>query len=97
MSLTDVPRRMPWDEAWRITKILLTDPTSWVHAALAGWQFPEESSATVLRDLYDLQHRSKAKRRPKPYPRPWDRKAETHGDAVSLDKYRAMRDATESR
>lgn len=47
----------------------------------------------TLRDLYDLQYMSKAKRKPKPYPRPWDEKPTRTGDGTSLtvEQYRAVR------
>ena len=62
---------MGWDEAWRLTDVLLIDPSSQVAAAVAGWDYPSSREDITLRDLYDLQHITKVKRKPKPYPRPW--------------------------
>lgn len=71
---------MTWGEAIRLTTILSADPSSHVGAALAGWDHPASREALILMDLYDLQHQSKAKRRPKPYPRPFpDRHKRTFG------------------
>lgn len=62
---------MTWGEAIRLTFVLAADPSTAIGAALAGWSHPTPREAIVLMDLYDLQHTSKSKRTPKPYPRPW--------------------------
>lgn len=62
---------MSWGEALTLTTVLASDPSSHVAAALGGWSHPMTRTDMTLRDLYDLQHMSKAKRKPKPYPRPW--------------------------
>lgn len=77
-------RKMPWGEAYRLSEILLGDPSSMLGAALAGWQYPLTRGELTLRDLYDLQHRSKSKRKPKPYPRPWDKKPVKIGGGTGL-------------
>jgi hypothetical protein len=85
---------MDWGEAWRLTLVLVADPTSQVCAAVSRWQHPLSWEGIALRDLYDLQHSSKAKRKPKPYPRPWDKPSKTYGggvNAVPSDVYRAIR------
>jgi hypothetical protein len=85
---------MDWAEAWRLTLVLVADPTSQVCAALSHWQYPLSWEGIALRDLYDLQHTSKSKKRPKPYPRPWDKPPKKHGAGsnLSLDEYQALRD-----
>jgi hypothetical protein len=40
-------------------------------ATLEGWDYAMPRDVAVLMDLYDLQHASKSKKTPKPYPRPW--------------------------
>ncbi len=68
---------MTWGEAWRLTGLLAADPSSYVGAALSGWEQPVSHIDLRLRDLYDLTHLVAAvgsKRKPKPYPRPWDQK-----------------------
>ena len=54
---------MDWAEAFRLTTILAGDPSSQVCAALAGWTYPLDWSGIALRDLYDLQHSSKSKKK----------------------------------
>jgi hypothetical protein len=85
---------MSWGEALRLTFILAVDPTSQVCAALAGWVHPLSFEGIALRDTYDLLHQVNAKKRPKPYPRPWDKPAKKHGAGsnLSLDEYQALRD-----
>lgn len=63
---------MSWAECWRLTALLAADPSSQVGAAFAGWQYPVQRADLTMRDLFDLQHKSKTKRKAKPYPRPWD-------------------------
>ena len=61
---------MSWREAWNLVGVLAGDPSSQVGAAMAGWESARSAEWLLLADLYDLQHQSKAKRTPKPYPRP---------------------------
>lgn len=85
---------MGWAEAYRLMVQLCLDPASHVAAALAGWQRPASDGALVIADLFDLQHRSKSKRKPKPYPRVWDKKPVRHGNrAVSLSEWKRMKEA----
>lgn len=65
---------MSWREAWNLTHILTKDSSSQVGAAFAGWDTPRSAEWLILADLYDLQHTSKAKRKPTPYPRPVPKK-----------------------
>lgn len=55
--------------------MLVRDPRSYLHAAIAGWKHPVSFDWIVTADLYDLTNAKGAKRRPKPYPRPWTDKA----------------------
>lgn len=70
-------KAMRWGEAYRLALLLAQDPGTQVAAAVAGWVHPLAREALVLADLYDLQHMSKAKKRPRAYPRPWGDKART--------------------
>lgn len=58
-------------EAARLSAILRNDPSSATAAAIEGWAYPISREAMLLADIFDIQHASKAKKRPKPYPRPW--------------------------
>lgn len=92
LPLEDVPEFMSWGEAWRLFQIVALEPSSQVAATLAGWKHPAERADLVMRDLYDLQHASKSKRKPKLYARPWD-KTETKklgGRGMSIADYEAV-------
>ena len=69
--MDQLDRSMSFGEAIRLTSVLAGDPSSQVAASLGGWAHPISREDITLRDLYDLQHMSKAKRKPKAYPRPW--------------------------
>lgn len=88
---------MGWDEAVRMLKVLSEDPSSWVAARLAGWTNPVPREWLVLADLFDVQLRSKSKRKPKAYRRPWDRSPTVHGQgqAVSIEEWKRMRGHTD--
>lgn len=61
---------MTWGEAYRLTSVLLDDPSSQVAAARWGWEDgPRTYEWFLLADLFDLEHR-KAAKNPEPYPRP---------------------------
>jgi len=57
---------------WALIQVLLRNPESWVHAALAEWDHPVSREWTVLAQILDVIHASKVKRNVfKPWPRPW--------------------------
>lgn len=93
LPLTCVPADMGWDEALRMFKILGADPTTQIAAALSKWEHPASWEFLALADLFDVQLRSKSKRKPKPYRRPWDKRPVVHGrgSAVSVEQWRRMR------
>jgi hypothetical protein len=64
-----------------LTEILLRDPASWTHAALADWKHPITQDWAVLVATYDLLAQvHSGKRKAKPYPRPWrDARAKAKG------------------
>lgn len=63
---------MTWREAWSLTEQLLTDPSSRVFAAVAGWDYPWPRETFVLADLIDVTRRANMRKGSKfvPYPRP---------------------------
>lgn len=85
---------MKWGEVHRLTLILLTDPSSQVGAAVRDWAHPMSREDLVLRDIYDLQHMSKSRKRPKPYPRPWHKEVKKFGTAMSVDQFHAAIEAS---
>jgi len=84
---------MSYGEAIRLTTVLAADPSSHVAAALGGWSHPLTREDITLRDLYDLQYRSKSKHKPKPYPRPWDERPTRTGGGTSMTvaEFRAIK------
>lgn len=70
---------MGWDEVYRLTERLLTDPSSHVCAAVVGLRHPWSREAFVLADVFDVLNAQHAKRRPKPYARPSDQQPTRHG------------------
>lgn len=60
-------------EAARLVSLLAEDPTSQVHAALAGWGYPVSREAMAVADLFDAFARANYKKF-EPYPRPWETK-----------------------
>lgn len=71
LPLRVVGRSMTWGETVRLVQHLAGDPSSALCAALNEWDYPLSREAIVLADLFDLQHLSKAKRKPPTYTRPW--------------------------
>jgi hypothetical protein len=76
-----------FDELVLLVDVLLRDPTSWLHAAVAGWKHPISYEWTVNVATYDLLAQvHSGKRKPKPYPRPWK-------DSNTVVKGKARKDA----
>jgi hypothetical protein len=65
---------VPTPEVWQLVRGLLGNPTSWLHAAFAGWSGPVTMEQAILMDLYDIQVKAHFKPPHTPYPRPWDKK-----------------------
>lgn len=60
-------------EAWDLIQMLLRDPASRLHAAIAGWEYPVSREWLALADSFDVQLAAiSGKRKRKPYPRPFD-------------------------
>jgi len=64
---------LPVQELCDLIDDLMREPSSRLQAAVAGWDHRVTREWIALVDLYDLQHASKSKRKPKPYPRPFDK------------------------
>lgn len=83
---------MTYGEALRLAGVLARDPGSQVAAAVAGWEYPMTREAAIGADQYDLAHAVAAggRSRPKPYPRPWDKRRVTRSSRpLTLAEYRA--------
>lgn len=58
---------MSLQEAARLAKTLLADPSSATAASLQGWSHPISREALVLMDLFDLDHQVAAGKKVKPH------------------------------
>lgn len=72
LSLSDLGTTVPWDECWLLVTVLIRDPSSWVAVAVNKWHHPITYEWAVLAATHDLLAQVYSKRKPKPYPRPWD-------------------------
>lgn len=88
---------MSYGEAIRLARVLASDPSSEIAAALSGWSHSLSRTDVTLRDLYDLQHASKSQRKPQPYPRPWDERPLGQGTSLTIAEYRELRDSIENK
>lgn len=72
---------MPVQELWPLLLMLMRDPSSLLHAAVAGWKYPVSLEWMALRDLTDVERqRAAGRKRVKPLDRPWpDRKTVRKG------------------
>lgn len=62
-------------ELWYLVQLLLQNPSSRFHAAVAGWEHPLSYEGMYQLDLLDLLlMRWSEKGRFRPVPRPWDSK-----------------------
>lgn len=98
LPLSAVPEFMDWGEALRLVKILGADPSSQIGAAVSGWEFAATWEYLAIADLIDLQRvRTKWRKKPGPYRRPWDKKPTVHGrhSAVSVEQWKAMKQRRE--
>jgi hypothetical protein len=85
------PAKVDLDELILIVDVLIRDPESWTHAAVANWKHPISYEWTVLVATYDMMAQVNSRRKPKPYPRPWPDpnvkvKGKPHKDARAILK-----------
>lgn len=85
MSLDDIGLRMSPGEALGHVQVLMKDPTSWLHAAVGGWEHPASHEFFVMADVFDAIAKAHF-RNPKPYPRPTpssETRVEQLGDPIA--------------
>ena len=82
--MEEVGRSITYREAVLLVAALHRDPSSWLHAAMAGWNRPASYEWQILADLFDLTYRANSKSRPKPYPRPWTNKVTRVGGNTDI-------------
>jgi len=94
LGLADIGTTVPWDEVIYLVTILLSDPTSWLQAAKADWKHPINYNWTIEAATYDLLAQVNSKRKPKPWPRPWNEAGRsTKGRRVRKDAREILRKA----
>jgi hypothetical protein len=71
VSAFEVGSSVRWDEAVHLARSLFKDPSSWVFAAVSGWDRPLHPLEPILSDTYDVTNQKFVKQRVKPYPRHW--------------------------
>lgn len=79
LSVFELGVTVRWDEAFHLAVELHRDASSWLCAALHGWDRPLHPLEPVLADLYDMGNQKFVKQRVKQYPRPWATKARLGG------------------
>jgi hypothetical protein len=77
-------------ELWHLTVMLLSNPESRLHAAVAGWDYPVSREWILAADAFDLSHAVASKRRPKPLPRPWPEKRTKMGGKKTVRRSAAQ-------
>lgn len=84
---------MGWDEALRLIRILRSDPSSRIAAAIEDWKYPLSREAAIFADLYDLEYAKTGAKGRKPYPRPFETKGTTQswGNAGGRSREEVMR------
>lgn len=73
-----------WGEAIRLVRILRSDPSSMLAAAVEDWDYPLSREAAILADVWDLEYAKAGAKKAERYPRPFKQKASstrTWGDA----------------
>lgn len=71
LDLDTLPDSMGWDTAARQVRILRSDPSSMLAAAMEGWDHPVSRLEALLMDLWDLTAAATGTKKPPKYPRQW--------------------------
>lgn len=72
ISRHDIGLTVRYDEAFDLVVSLLSDPSSWLGAAVSGWKFPLTREAIFTLDLIDLLLMKWTGDQFKPVEKPWD-------------------------
>lgn len=70
---------MSWAESVLLAQVLLRDPSSYLAAAVEGWEYPATLEVLTAADTFDALVALLSDKKNKPYPRPFDRKKKTFG------------------
>lgn len=74
ISSEELGTKISWREAVYLAAVLVRDPSSWIQASLAGWEYPVSREWIVASHTYDLVAAVNSKKKPKPYPNPFKEK-----------------------
>ncbi len=72
VSTSELGKSVSWAECVYLVTVLIRDPSSWLSTAVNNWHHPITYEWAALAAIYDLLAQVYSKRKPKPYPRPWD-------------------------
>jgi len=72
LGLADLGTTVPWEEVIYLVAVTMSDPTSWLQAAKHNWSPPIDYNWTLAAATYDLLATVNSKKKPKPWPRPWN-------------------------
>lgn len=60
-----------WGEAIRLVRVLRSDPSSMLAAAVEDWDYPMSREASILADVWDLEYAKTGAKTAANYPRPF--------------------------
>ena len=72
LGLADLGTTVPWEEVIYLVAVTMSDPTSWLQASKHNWSHPIDYNWTLAAATYDLLATVNSKKKPKPWPRPWN-------------------------
>lgn len=67
LPLSVIGDAMTWGEAVRLVRVLRSDPSSALSAAVEGWDYGMTRESLLLLDLFDLEHAKAGVKNPKPH------------------------------
>lgn len=74
-GVNSVPDEMGWGEALRLVRILRSDPSTMLAAAVEQWEYPLSRTDAILADMWDLSYAKAGAKKRERYPRPFKQKA----------------------
>lgn len=87
--MNSVPEEMGWGEALRLVRILRSDPSTMLAAAIEQWKYPLSREAAILADMWDLSYAKAGAKKREQYPRPFATKkgtSQTWGDTAGRSR-----------
>lgn len=84
-----VPDDIGWDEALDLVRVLRSDPSSMLAAAIEGWDYPLSRTDAILADMWDLSYAKAGAKKSERYPRPYktsDSTSKRRGNAAGRSR-----------